>query len=56
MERNEKWSTLKGSLMIVVVIGHLCQLYLDNGGALIHFGRRPFCAGAIVFICLYSAL
>ncbi len=28
-----KWSTLKGALITVVVIGHFCQLFVYRDGA-----------------------
>lgn len=29
-EHKNRWSTLKGALIITVVIGHFCSLYLDR--------------------------
>ena len=46
--RDERWNTLKGALIITVVIGHFCQLYMDRnligGGQLI----------ASIFCLVYS--
>lgn len=30
IQKDDRWSVLKGALLISVVVGHFCQLYLDR--------------------------
>lgn len=43
IEHNNRWSTLKGALLITVVIGHFCQLYLDRNLAGGGITKTIFC-------------